>query len=101
MRLPRHQRRGAISRRESWKAAQQQTKEKSKNPHAAIRMRRNGAEWQDGGFEERKRFFFEKKKQKTFVYWGLWRGGANARRSKSFLLLFLKKEALFYLNPSD
>jgi hypothetical protein len=63
MRLPRHQRRGAISRRESWKAAQQQTKEKSKNPHAAIRMRRNGAEWQDEGFKERKRFFFSKKKR--------------------------------------
>jgi hypothetical protein len=49
----------------------------------------------EGGVEEgSKRFFFEKKKQKTFVYWGLWRGVASARRSKSFLVLFFKKEPL-------
>jgi len=42
----------------------------------------------------RKRFFFEKKKQKTFMYCGLWQERANAPRSESFLLLFFKKEVL-------
>jgi hypothetical protein len=56
-----------------------------------------------------KNFFFEKKKQKTFVNWGIlrvkcqlspWAGGLNrheprpARRTKSFLPLFFKKEVL-------
>jgi hypothetical protein len=47
--------------------------------------------------EVSKRFFFEKKKQKTSINWGRARVGANARRTKSFLLLFFKKEALSYL----
>jgi hypothetical protein len=40
----------------------------------------------------RKRFFFEKKKQKTSIHWN-----PNERSNsngKSFLLLFFKKEAL-------
>jgi hypothetical protein len=43
--------------------------------------------------EESKRFFFEKKKQKTFANWAT---GAdnNTDRSKSFLVLFSKKEPL-------
>jgi hypothetical protein len=49
--------------------------------------------------EERKRFFFEKKKQKTFANWGPWQARANARRTKSFLLLFFKKEALSSFLP--
>jgi hypothetical protein len=47
-----------------------------------------------------KRFFFEKKKQKTFTLQG---GGeppalphSTDQKNKSFLLLFLKKEALAY-----
>jgi len=36
----------------------------------------------------------KKKKQKTFVYGGMWRVVASARRTESFLLLFFKKEAL-------
>jgi hypothetical protein len=47
----------------------------------------------------RKRFFFEKKKQKTFANCGMRRACANARRSGSFLLLFFqKKQRLSYLN---
>jgi hypothetical protein len=38
--------------------------------------------------------FLKKKKQKNFCSWGLWHAHANAPRSKSFLLLFFKKEAL-------
>jgi hypothetical protein len=41
-----------------------------------------------------KNFFFEKKKQKTFIPAGCGAAVANARKSKSFLLLFFKKEAL-------
>jgi uroporphyrinogen-III synthase len=46
--------------------------------------------------KEGKRFFFEKKKQKTFVRW---LSGAPAvvrtqKTDKSFLLLFFKKEVL-------
>jgi hypothetical protein len=46
---------------------------------------------------ERKRFFFEKKKQKTFV--NLDRAGFATwgPAIKNFLLLFYKKEALTYL----
>jgi len=45
--------------------------------------------------EERKYFFFEKKKQKTFTYWltRLFRP-ARTGESKSFLVLFFKKELL-------
>jgi hypothetical protein len=43
----------------------------------------------------RKRFFFEKKKQKTFCPAGCGEGRANAPRSKSFFASFFsKKEAL-------
>jgi hypothetical protein len=45
--------------------------------------------------EERKRFFFEKKKQKTFANCGLWRAVAQARRSKSFLVTFFQKSNFF------
>jgi hypothetical protein len=38
--------------------------------------------------------FLKKKKQKNFCSWGLWHAPATARSSKSFLLLFFKKEAL-------
>jgi hypothetical protein len=41
----------------------------------------------------RKDFFFEKKKQKTFAYWGLVRGrGHNPQQIRVFLLLFLQKK---------
>jgi hypothetical protein len=43
----------------------------------------------------RKRFFFEKKKQKTFGPAGLGTTSPQPPVSKSFLLLFFKKEALF------
>jgi hypothetical protein len=63
---------------------------------------------------ESKRFFFEKKKQKTFICRGCWHGfgqqhtprvfdhevAKSRAKSKSFLLLFFKKEALAYLPPS-
>jgi hypothetical protein len=47
---------------------------------------------------ERKRFFFEKKKQKTFI--NLDRAGFAAWGPirKNFLLLFYKKEALTYFS---
>jgi hypothetical protein len=38
-----------------------------------------------------KRFFFEKKKQKTFALAGIGTSRANARRSKSFLVTFFQK----------
>jgi hypothetical protein len=44
-----------------------------------------------GGDEERKKFFFEKKNQKTFGYLDPCRLQIG---SKSFLLLFFKKEVL-------
>jgi hypothetical protein len=47
-----------------------------------------------GQYVLRKRFFFEKKKQKTSAHWGPWQARANARRTKSFLVLFFKKEPL-------
>jgi len=40
------------------------------------------------GRSKRKAFFFEKKKQKTFIPWG------RCQMIKSFLLLFVKKEGL-------
>jgi hypothetical protein len=48
--------------------------------------------------KERKRFFFEKKKQKTFIRWVCGNAGGLplSQKSKSFLLLFFKKEALAY-----
>jgi hypothetical protein len=47
-------------------------------------------------FAGRKRFFFEKKKQKTFIYSGCLPGRRrNPQQTRVFLLLFLqKKEAL-------
>jgi hypothetical protein len=43
----------------------------------------------------RKQFFFEKKNQKTFVCWVTWLiGPARNEESKSFLVLFFKKELL-------
>jgi hypothetical protein len=54
------------------------------------------------GAQEGKRFFFEKKNQKTFGPGGVGDGGATAPRSESFLLLFFKKEALaLLLAPCD
>jgi hypothetical protein len=44
--------------------------------------------------EESKRFFFEKKKQKTFVGLAMGRETRRAKEFKSFLLLFSKKEGL-------
>jgi hypothetical protein len=41
---------------------------------------------EEASVDERKRFFFEKKKQKTFIHWSLdVRLGSNGKR---FLLLF-------------
>jgi len=49
------------------------------------------------GGEARKYFFFEKKKQKTFVLSVYAADTAvRTRMSKSFLVLFFKKELLFY-----
>jgi hypothetical protein len=42
----------------------------------------------------RKQFFFEKKNQKAFICFGTWPPGWHAKRSKSFLVLFFKKELL-------
>jgi hypothetical protein len=44
--------------------------------------------------EGRKRFFFEKKKQKTFPLGAQSFAGGTHQTGKSFLLLFFKKEAL-------
>jgi hypothetical protein len=41
-----------------------------------------------------KYFFFEKKKQKTFDYFGFGLPGATEANSQSFLVLFFKKEPL-------
>jgi len=41
-----------------------------------------------------KGFFFEKKKQKTFVCWGMGACEAIAQTHGSFLVLFFKKEQL-------
>jgi tRNA(His) 5'-end guanylyltransferase len=51
--------------------------------------------------EASKRFFFEKKNQKTFTTLGL-RSTRHlvAKTDKSFLLLFFKKEALSFFYPS-
>jgi hypothetical protein len=43
-----------------------------------------------------KRFFFEKKKQKTFGLAGCGDVRGKANNSRSFLLLFFKKEALAF-----
>jgi hypothetical protein len=42
----------------------------------------------DSTKQENKRFFFEKKKQKTFANVGFGDAGATTRRSRIFLLLF-------------
>jgi hypothetical protein len=46
--------------------------------------------------KESKKFFFEKKNQKTFIRWVLRRTDrcANSDMDKSFLVLFFKKELL-------
>jgi hypothetical protein len=44
--------------------------------------------------ETGKHFFFEKKKQKTFDYFGFGSPGETKPNSKSFLVLFFKKEPL-------
>jgi hypothetical protein len=44
--------------------------------------------------KERKVFFFEKKKQKTFGCWAPSYPQARSKINKSFLLLFFKKENL-------
>jgi hypothetical protein len=43
-----------------------------------------------------KHFFFEKKKQKTFIRLSLATGRRLTPTGKSFLLLFFKKEALAF-----
>jgi hypothetical protein len=48
----------------------------------------------------RKRFFFEKKKQKTFA---IWPGGWNGRRARTrsfFASFFSKKEVLAFIKRS-
>jgi hypothetical protein len=44
--------------------------------------------------EAGKHFFFEKKKQKTFDYFGFGFPGETEAKSQSFLVLFFKKEPL-------
>jgi hypothetical protein len=48
--------------------------------------------------EGRKRFFFEKKNQKTSIHWsvapGPWERSKPRSADKSFLVLFFKKELL-------
>jgi len=55
----------------------------------------------NGGRKGRKRFFFEKKKQKTFAYWGRGHLPVHGPQEKSFFASFFsKKEALtFFLRP--
>jgi hypothetical protein len=48
--------------------------------------------------KESKNFFFEKKKQKTFAPGGVGDAVAKTRRTKSFLVLFFKKEPLACLS---
>jgi hypothetical protein len=50
--------------------------------------------------EVRKRFFFEKKKQKTFALAGSGSGRARARRSKSFFASFFSKKEVSYFPSS-
>jgi hypothetical protein len=48
-----------------------------------------------------KRFFFEKKKQKTFIYCGRLDAPTSARRTESFFASFFsKKEALAYFQAT-
>jgi hypothetical protein len=49
------------------------------------------------GYPLRKKFFFEKKNQKTFAPWAAHVKQPEVYDKKSFLLLFFKKEALAYL----
>jgi len=46
--------------------------------------------------EKEKQFFFEKKNQKTFAYRVTLVPRSVPKKTKSFLLLFFKKEVLFY-----
>jgi hypothetical protein len=48
-----------------------------------------------GGREGRKRFFFEKKKQKTFVCWGLWRWRCHNPQDQKFFGSFFQKRTSF------
>jgi hypothetical protein len=43
-------------------------------------------------FLPRKKFFFEKKNQKTFAIGGVGQGGATTPRSKSFFASFFSKK---------
>jgi hypothetical protein len=48
---------------------------------------------------EGRMFFFEKKNQKTFATLGVGVGDSRVPKSKSFLLLFFKKEDSFLPRP--
>jgi hypothetical protein len=50
----------------------------------------------------RKRFFFEKKKQKTFIYWGICRWRClGPKERKFFASFFQKRSAFFFLTFVD
>jgi hypothetical protein len=53
----------------------------------------------DGAGEEEvsKRFFFEKKKQKTFANWPRARFRTSVSRTKSFLVTFFQKSNFFLI----
>jgi hypothetical protein len=54
------------------------------------------------GLREGKRFFFEKKKQKTLLNWAVLVSAPQAQRSKSFLRRFFsKKRLLFFSYQTD
>jgi hypothetical protein len=53
-----------------------------------------GANARPNSTKESKQFFFEKKNQKTFIRLTHLSGEGTARRMKSLLLLFFRKEVL-------
>jgi hypothetical protein len=53
------------------------------------------------GLRASKAFFFEKKKQKTFMSSRLGNGERSATAIKSFLVLFFKKEHSFFLHSIE
>jgi hypothetical protein len=53
-----------------------------------------GHEWRRDSLKQSKKFFFEKKNQKTFIRWALVYPERSAHVFESLLLLFFRKEGL-------
>jgi hypothetical protein len=57
---------------------------------------------EQGRLRQKEDLFFEKKKQKTFARWGIWRRSklAACAKEKKFSGSFFKKEHTFFTGPS-